>query len=74
MATVRRPSLEQENLRWTYSKAHTFYVVILPVTLGLPVLRLFSLPCKDAHIVLNHHIFDYPVTQTANAIRGAKTR
>ena len=64
MASVRRPSLEQENLRCTYTKAHTFFVVILPVTLGLPVLRHFSLPYKDAHTVLDHREFD----------RGAKTR
>lgn len=50
-----------------YTQAHTFYVVVSLYAL-VPVPGHFSLPYKDAHWVLDHYTFDYPVTQTANSM------
>ncbi|HSC30376.1 MAG TPA: hypothetical protein VLD17_01535 [Gemmatimonadaceae bacterium] len=46
----------------TYTRAHTFYVVIAPTTLMLPVLGHFTLPYMNAHFILDHLISgDYAV-------------
>lgn len=52
----------------TYVRGRTFYVVISPFTLGLPVMSSFSLPYMDAHFLLGHFAFNYPVTQTGNSM------
>lgn len=51
-----------------YVKARTFYVVVSPYTLGLPVLGHFTLPYQNAHFILNHFAFDYPAVQTKDTI------
>ncbi|HEY7876633.1 MAG TPA: hypothetical protein VIC55_00330 [Gemmatimonadaceae bacterium] len=46
----------------TYTRAHTFYVVIAPSTLMLPVMGHFTLPYMNAHFILDHLIKgDYEV-------------
>ena len=52
----------------TYVRGRTFYVVISPYTLGLPVTSAFSLPYMDAHFLLGHFGFSYPVTQTGDSM------
>ena len=48
----------------TYTRAHTFYVVIAPSTLMLPVMGHFTLPYMNAHFILDHLIKgDYDVGQ-----------
>jgi hypothetical protein len=46
-----------------YVKGHTFYVVMSVYTLGYPVMNSFSLPYMDAHFLMGHFVFDYPVAQ-----------
>ncbi|MGH7867435.1 MAG: hypothetical protein ACREP9_07320, partial [Candidatus Dormibacteraceae bacterium] len=48
----------------TYTRGHTFYVIIAPTTLMLPVLGHFTLPYVGAHFLLDH-LFkgDFPVEQ-----------
>jgi hypothetical protein len=52
-----------------YTQAHTVYMLMTPLTLGLPVWGHFTLPYKDAHFVLQHYVFDYPVTQTGKSMQ-----
>ncbi len=52
----------------TYTTAHTVYVVMTPLTLGLPVWGHFTLPYKNAHFVLQHFVFDYPVKQSGKSM------
>jgi hypothetical protein len=52
-----------------YTQAHTFYVVFSVYTLLTPILGHFSLPYKDAHWVLDHYKFDYPVTTTGDVMQ-----
>jgi len=51
-----------------YVKGRTFYVVASVYTLGYPILGHFSLPYQNAHFILNHFAFDYPVVQTKDSI------
>jgi hypothetical protein len=53
----------------TYTRAHTFYVVISPTTLMLPVMGHFTLPYMNAHFILDHLIKgDYPVGQAGKTM------
>jgi hypothetical protein len=52
-----------------YVVGHTFYVVLSPFVMWIPVMNTFSLPYKDAHFLLGHFAFDYPVTQTGDSMR-----
>ena len=53
----------------TYTKAHTFYVVIAPSTLMLPVMGHFTLPYMNAHFILDHLIKgDYAVQQSGKSM------
>ena len=52
----------------TYVRAHTFFVVISPYTLLVPMMSSFSLPYVNVHFLLGHFEFDYPVTQTKNSM------
>jgi len=53
----------------TYTRGYTFYVVIAPTTLMLPVLGHFTLPYVGAHFLLDH-LFkgDYTVEQTGKTM------
>ncbi|HVA56568.1 MAG TPA: hypothetical protein VNF92_01665 [Gemmatimonadaceae bacterium] len=42
----------------SYTRGHTFYVVIAPTTLMLPVLGHFTLPYTNAHFILDHVVKD----------------
>lgn len=53
--------------------AHTFYVVISPLTLMLPLSGHTQLPYMNAHFVLQHHDFTYPVAMGAKAFLIDKT-
>jgi hypothetical protein len=53
-----------------YVMGHTFYVVISPYTLYLPVMSAFNLPYKNARFVLGHFELDYPVTQTGDSMQA----
>ncbi len=53
----------------TYTRAHTFYVVIAPTTLMLPVLGHFTLPYTNAHFILDHVLKDtYAVRQSGQSM------
>jgi len=53
----------------TYTRAHTFYVVIAPTTLMLPVLGHFTLPYKNAEWIANAVVKgDYTVTQAGQTM------
>jgi hypothetical protein len=53
----------------TYTRAHTFYVVIAPTTLMLPVLGHFTLPYKNAEWIANEVVKDdYTVTQAGKTM------
>ena len=52
-----------------YTRSHTFYVVISPLTLMLPVMSAFTLPCQNAHFLLGHFAFDYPVVQSGDSMQ-----
>jgi chaperonin cofactor prefoldin len=55
----------------TLVKAHSFYVVIAPTTLMLPVLGHFDLPYMDAHFIMGHMFTadaEYPVTMAAKSM------
>ena len=53
----------------TYTRGYTFYVVIAPTTLMLPVLGHFTLPYVGAHFLLDH-LFkgDYTVEQSGKTM------
>jgi hypothetical protein len=46
-----------------YVKGHTFFVVVSPLTMGVLIPGHFSLPYMDAHFLMGHFVFDYPVVQ-----------
>ncbi len=53
----------------TFTRAHTFYVVIAPLTLMLPVMGHFTLPYMNAHFILDHLIKgDYDVGQAGKTM------
>jgi hypothetical protein len=53
----------------TYTRAHTFYVVIAPTTLMLPVLGHFTLPYKNAEWIATEVVKDdYTVTQAGKTM------
>jgi hypothetical protein len=53
----------------SYTMANTFYAVIAPTTLWIPILGHFSLPYKEAHFILDHVVKgDYPVATKGNAL------
>ena len=53
----------------TYTRAHTFYVVIAPTTLMLPVLGHFTLPYKNAEWIANEVVKDdYTVTRVGQTM------
>ncbi|MEO6967325.1 MAG: hypothetical protein ABI132_02560 [Rhodanobacteraceae bacterium] len=51
-----------------YVRGRTFYAVISPYTLYLPVMSAFSLPYMDAHFLLGHFGFKYPVVQSKDSM------
>jgi len=58
----------------TYTRAHTFYVVIAPTTLMLPVLGHFTLPYKNAEWIANEVVKDdYTVQQAGKTMVIRKT-
>ena len=53
----------------TYTRGHTFYVVIAPTTLMLPVLGHFTLPYTNAHFILDHLVKDpFTVEQSGKSM------
>lgn len=57
-----------------YTRAHTVYVVIAPVTLMLPIWGHFSLPYVGAQFILNQVVpGDYTVTQGKSLMSIQKT-
>ncbi len=51
-----------------YTRGNTWYVVISPYTLMLPVISGFTLPYQNAHFLLGHFELNYPVTQTGESM------
>lgn len=58
----------REDFNLDFVKAHTFYVVIAPTTLGLPVMGHFSLPYMPARFILDHLKADLPVTTSGTTM------
>ncbi len=53
----------------TYTRGHTFYVVIAPTTLMLPVLGHFTLPYTNAQFILSHLVKDpFTVQQSGTSM------